>query len=92
MEACRWQHALMDLSFQVFCKTMMQRYRDKLQQVTQLANPVQVIQQDRPCHLYLDLEYSKPCNPGLDGDEAVEALIKILADAVKYDPKIPPFL
>lgn len=44
----------------------------------QQALCVQVIQQDSPCHLYLDLEYSKECNPGLAGDAMVQALIQML--------------
>lgn len=44
---------------------------------------MQVIQHDKPCHLYLDLEYSRACNPNTDGEAMIDALLKMLAAAVK---------
>ncbi|GAX81169.1 hypothetical protein CEUSTIGMA_g8602.t1 [Chlamydomonas eustigma] len=38
----------------------------------------EVIREDRPCHLYFDLEYSRAANPVLNGDEVVDLLIRLI--------------
>lgn len=43
----------------------------------------EILREGRPCHLYLDLEFKRKLNPGLDGDrvvdETVAAVRKVLA-------------
>ncbi|KAJ1332331.1 hypothetical protein BSLG_008636 [Batrachochytrium salamandrivorans] len=51
----------------------------------------ELIESGTPCHLYFDIEYDKTCNPGLDGDAALDAfqnyICKRLGDACAIDPK-----
>lgn len=43
-----------------------------------LINPVQVIREGRPCHLYFDLEYVQACNPTANGDALVDVLLDLI--------------
>lgn len=38
----------------------------------------EVIQADRPCHLYFDLEYQRPANPDADGPALVQKLVSLV--------------
>lgn len=38
----------------------------------------EVLRDDRPCHLYFDLEYSRAANPDVDGDATVDLLVSLV--------------
>ncbi|KAL6750800.1 hypothetical protein V8C86DRAFT_2798798 [Haematococcus lacustris] len=46
----------------------------------------EIIREARPCHLYFDLEFSRPDNPGLDGALLVAQLVQLLALSLKRPP------
>lgn len=48
---------------------------------------MQVIEQDKPCHLYFDLEYEKSSNLELQGDVLVEKLVAMTVKLVRYTLK-----
>lgn len=43
----------------------------------------EVIRAGRPCHLYFDLEFSKPANPGLDADSRVDLLLGLVRQELR---------
>jgi len=43
----------------------------------------EIIRQNRPCNLYLDLEFNREDNRSLDGEKAVEVTLRVLSDVFK---------
>ena len=43
----------------------------------------ELLREGRPSHLYLDIEYSRPANPGVDGDELVHTLVAALKSSTR---------
>jgi len=43
----------------------------------------EIIRQNRPCNLYLDLEFNREENSDLDGEKAVEVTLRVLSDVFK---------
>jgi len=46
----------------------------------------EVIRYGHRCHLYFDLEYSRPANPWLNGNDAVDALLALVAAGLRCAP------
>ena len=38
----------------------------------------EIIREDRACHMYFDIEYSKAANPGVDGDTVVDLVVTLV--------------
>ncbi|MEW5300383.1 MAG: hypothetical protein WDW36_003318 [Sanguina aurantia] len=43
----------------------------------------EIIRQERPCHLYFDLEFQRACNPRIDGDALVALLVELIGEVLQ---------
>ena len=66
-------------------------YRWYAELAPDLRNLYEVIRKDRPCRLYLDVEYSKTLNPKLEEARVVSTLKSVVVRAVKVLLGVPAF-
>ena len=45
----------------------------------------EILRQGRPCHVYLDVEYATAANPGLDGDDLVDRIVRAVVRGLRRE-------